>query len=126
MEDIENISELVDSEFNEKLIENKIAGTLGEVYVMIPWSKIKVKSSYKFFMDRIRASSSQGTFKEFLDMLCKKVNVEMIRLDTSIIEFLNDNNAITMRLLRKETLYLANLALDAADLIKEDKKNNKK
>ncbi|RAP51103.1 MAG: hypothetical protein BZ138_05845, partial [Methanosphaera sp. rholeuAM270] len=59
-----------ENEIQIKELESKIAFVLGTVYTHIPWGKIRVKSSYKFFMDRIRASSSSMNFKEFLDVLC--------------------------------------------------------
>jgi hypothetical protein len=102
-------------------IENKLAGILALIYVRIPWSKIKVQNAHKFFIDRIRASSNTRTFKEYLDVLCMKTQVEMVQIDTEDIEYLNGYNNVTMQLLRKESLYICNLALETADNIKKGK-----
>lgn len=110
---------------NERLemeVENKLAYCLAKVYVQIPWRKIGVKSAHKFFIDRIRASSTAPNFKEFLDLFLKKVNVEFVKIDTEIIEFLEDNRALVMNLLRKESVYLANFALETVEIVKEEKK----
>ena len=112
------------TEINEEemmRIENKLAGILAMVYVRIPWSKIKVQNAHKFFIDRIRASSNTRTFKEYLDVLCKKTQVEMVQIDTEDIEYLDKYNNITMNLIRKESLYICNLALETADTLKKQK-----
>lgn len=113
---------LSEKERVEMEIENKLAYVLAKVYVQIPWKKIGVKSAHKFFVDRIRASSSAANFKEFLDLFLKKVNVEFVRIDTEIIDFLEDNRALVMSLLRKESIYIANFALETVDIVKEEKK----
>ena len=110
---------------NEQLemeVENKLAYCLAKVYVQIPWKKIGVKSAHKFFVDRIRASSSAANFKEFLDLLLKKVNVEFVKIDVEIIDFLEENRGIVMNLLRKESTYLANFALETVEIVKEERK----
>lgn len=107
------------NEQKEMKIENKIAYVLAKAYRLIPWSKIKVNNAHKFFMDRIRASSNTRTFKEFIDVLCMKLNIEMMKIDTDVIDFLNENNAITMNLLRHESLYLCNFALETAEKLKK-------
>lgn len=107
---------------NEQLeleVENKLAYVLAKAYTLIPWSKIKVSNAHKFFMERIRASSNTRTFKEYLDVLCMKLNIEMMKIDTNIIDFLNENNNITMKLIRTESLYICNFALETADKIKK-------
>lgn len=114
--------DLSENERLEMEIENKLAYVLAKVYVQIPWRKIGVKSAHKFFVDRIRASSSAANFKEFLDLFLKKVNVEFVRIDTEIIDFLEDNRALVMSLLRKESIYIANFALETVDIVKEEKK----
>lgn len=102
-------------------IENKLAGILALVYMRIPWSKIKVQNAHKFFIDRIRASSNTRSFKEYLDVLCRKTQVEMVQVDTEDIEYLDKYSNVTMSLLRKESLYVCNLALETVDNIKKGK-----
>ncbi len=114
--------EMSENERLEMEVENKLAYCLAKVYVQIPWRKIGVKSAHKFFIDRIRASSTAANFKEFLDLFLKKVNVEFVKIDTEIIEFLEDNRALVMNLLRKESVYLANFALETVEIVKEEKK----
>lgn len=110
------------NEINEEemmRIENRLAGILAQIYLRIPWSKIKVQNAHKFFIDRIRASSNSRTFKEYLDVLCKKTQVEMVQIDTEDIEYLDKYNNITMNLIRKESLYICNIALETVDSIKK-------
>ena len=112
------------NEINEEemmRIENRLAGILAQIYLRIPWAKIKVQNAHKFYIDRIRASSNTRTFKEYLDILCKKTQVEMVQIDTEDIEYLDKYNNITMNLIRKESLYICNLALETADNIKKNK-----
>ncbi len=107
---------------NESLeieIEEKLAYVLASVYIKIPWNKIGVKSAHKFFVDRIRASSNSRNFKEFLDVFTQKCNVKFVKLDTDIINFLNNNLDITMMLLRKESTFIANYALQTVDELKK-------
>lgn len=102
----------------EMEVENKLAYVLAKCYMRIPWRKIGVKSAHKFFVDRIRASSNARNFKEFLDVFTKKLNVEFVNIETEIVQFLEDHINITMMLLRKESTYLANFALETVDTLK--------
>lgn len=115
----DNISE---NEALEMEVENKLAYVLAKVYVQIPWRKIGVKSAHKFFVDRIRAASTANNFREFLDLFLKKVNVEFVKVDTEYIEFIDSNRSIAMNLLRKESTYLANMALECVDDVKAENK----
>ena len=110
----------------EMEVENKLAYILAKCYMRIPWRKIGVKSAHKFFVDRIRASSNAKNFKEFIDVFTRKINVEFVNIETEYVRFLEDNIPITMMLLRKESTYLANLALETVDELKEADKLNKK
>lgn len=96
----------------ETKIEDELAYCLACVYIKIPWRKIGVKSTHKFFVDRIRSSSNSRNFKEFIDVFTMKCNVEFLKIDTEIINFLNDHLDITMMLLRKESTFIANYALE--------------
>lgn len=107
---------------NEIEVEKKLALVLAKCYMSIPWRKIGVKSAHKFFVDRIRASSNAKDFKEFLDIFLKKINVEFVKIDKPVMDFLEENNTITMMLLRKESTYMANFALETVDEIKENAK----
>ena len=110
--------EYTEQELLEMEVENKLAYVLAKCYVRIPWRKIGVKSAHKFFVDRIRASSNARNFKEFLDVFTKKLKVEFVNIETEIVQFLDENIHITMMLLRKESTYLANFALETADTLK--------
>ena len=110
--------EYTEQELLEMEVENKLAYVLAKCYVRIPWRKIGVKSAHKFFVDRIRASSNARNFKEFLDVFTKKLNVEFVNIETEYVQFLDENIHITMMLLRKESTYLANFALETADTLK--------
>ena len=114
--------EYTEQELLEMEVENKLAYVLAKCYVRIPWRKIGVKSAHKFFVDRIRASSNAKNFKEFLDVFTKKLNVEFVNIETEIVQFLEDHINITMMLLRKESTYLANFALETVDEIKKQEK----
>lgn len=114
-----------ETELKEIEVENKLAYVLAECYMIIPWRKIGVKSAHKFFVDRIRASSNAKNFKEFLDVFLKKINVEFVKVDKEVLDFLEENNTITMMLLRKESTYMANFALETVDEIKEHEKLRK-
>lgn len=109
-------------ELIELEVENKLAYILARCYMRIPWRKIGVKSAHKFFVDRIRASSNARNFKEFLDVFTKKLNVEFVNIETEYIQFLEDHLNITMMLLRKESTYLANFALETVDELKKAEK----
>lgn len=106
----------------EMEVENKLAYALAKCYILIPWRKIGVKSAHKFFVDRIRASGNAKNFKEFLDIFCRKINVEFVKLDTDVMDFLTEQNEITMMLIRKESTYLANFALETVDEVKAHEK----
>ena len=110
--------EYTEQELLEMEVENKLAYILAKCYIRVPWKKIGVKSAHKFFVDRIRASSNARNFKEFLDIFTKKLNVEFVNIETEIVQFLDENIHITMMLLRKESTYLANFALETADTLK--------
>ena len=114
--------EYTEEELLEMEVENKLAYVLAKCYVRIPWKKIGVKSAHKFFVDRIRASSNARNFKEFIDVFTKKLNVEFVNIETEIVQFLEDHINITMMLLRKESTYLANFALETVDEIKKQEK----
>ena len=114
--------EYTKQELLEMEVENKLAYILAKCYMRIPWRKIGVKSAHKFFVDRIRASSNARNFKEFLDVFTKKINVEFVNVETEYIQFLEDHLNITMMLLRKESTYLANFALETVDEIKKAEK----
>ena len=114
--------EYTEEEYLEMEVENKLAYVLAKCYVRIPWRKISVKSAHKFFVDRIRASSNARNFKEFLDVFTRKINVEFVNIETEYVQFLEDNINITMMLLRKESTYLANFALETVDEIKKQEK----
>lgn len=117
--------EYTEQERVEMEVENKLAYILAKCYIRIPWRKIGVKSAHKFFVDRIRASSGARNFKEFLDLFTRKINVEFVNIETEYIQFLEDNINITMMLLRKESTYLANFALETVDEIKKHEKLEK-
>ena len=110
--------EYTEQELLEMEVENKLAYVLAKCYVRIPWKKIGVKSAHKFFVDRIRSSSNARNFKEFLDVFTRKLNVEFVNIETEYVQFLDENIHITMMLLRKESTYLANFALETADTLK--------
>ena len=110
--------EYTEQELLEMEVENKLAYILAKCYIRVPWKKIGVKSAHKFFVDRIRASSNARNFKEFLDVFTKKLNVEFVNIETEYVQFLDENIHITMMLLRKESTYLANFALETADTLK--------
>ena len=110
--------EYTEQELLEMEVENKLAYVLAKCYVRIPWRKIGVKSAHKFFVDRIRASSNARNFKEFLDVFTRKLNVEFVNIETEYVQFLDENIHITMMLLRKESTYLANFALETVDTLK--------
>lgn len=114
--------EYTQQEHLEMEVENKLAYILAKCYIRIPWRKIGVKSAHKFFVDRIRASSNTRNFKEFLDVFTRKINVEFVNIETEYIQFLEDHVTITMMLLRKESTYLANFALETVDEIKKAEK----
>ena len=115
-----------ENERQEMEIENKLAYVCAEVYTHIPWNKINVKSAHKFFVDRIRASAGTRDFKEFVDTFTKKCNVDFVKIDTDVINFLDDNRNLAMNLLRKESVYIANLALEHVDYLKQQKKLREK
>jgi len=106
----------------ETKIEEELAYCLANIYRKIPWRKIGVKSAHKFFIDRIRASSNSRNFKEFLDVFTRKCNVEFVKLDTEIIDFLEAHISITMMLLRRESTFIANLSLEKVDDLKKAEK----
>ena len=110
--------EYTEQELLEMEVENKLAYVLAKCYMKIPWRKLGVKSAHKFFVDRIRASSNARNFKEFLDVFTRKLNVEFVNIETEYVQFLDENIHITMMLLRKESTYLANFALETADTLK--------
>ena len=110
--------EYTEQELLEMEVENKLAYVLAKCYMKIPWKKIGVKSAHKFFVDRIRASSNARNFKEFLDVFTRKLNVEFVNIETEYVQFLDENIHITMMLLRKESTYLANFALETVDTLK--------
>lgn len=107
----------MDIEIESKL-ESVLADVLAKIYLQIPWSKLSVKSAHKFFIDRIRASSNAKNFKEFLDVLTKKVNVVFVKIDSDKIDLLNNYNDFTMMLIRKESLYVTNYALEKVEEMK--------
>lgn len=106
----------------EMEVENKLAYVLAKCYILIPWRKIGVKSAHKFFVDRIRASGNAKNFKEFIDIFCRKINVEFVKIEKEVSDFLTENNNITMMLIRKESTYLANFALETVDEVKAHEK----
>ena len=110
--------EYTEQELLEMEVENKLAYILAKCYIRVPWRKIGVKSAHKFFVDRIRASSNARNFKEFLDVFTRKLNVEFVNIETEYVQFLDENIHITMMLLRKESTYLANFALETVDTLK--------
>ena len=110
--------EYTEQELLEMEVENKLAYVLAKCYMKIPWKKIGVKSAHKFFVDRIRSSSNARNFKEFLDVFTRKLNVEFVNIETEYVQFLDENIHITMMLLRKESTYLANFALETVDTLK--------
>ena len=103
-------------------IENQLAEMLAHVYVNIPWQKIGVKSAHKFFVDRIRAASGTRDVKEFLDTFTKKCNVNFVKVDPNLVKDLNLKKDLSMNLLRKESVYIANLSLEQVDRLREEKK----
>lgn len=104
----------------EEELEEVLAIILARIYLQIPWSKINVKSAHKFFIDRIRASANAKNFKEFLDILTKKVSVTFVRLNSKDIELLEKYDRFTMSLIRKESLYVTNYALEKVEEIKNN------
>lgn len=110
------------SEEEEMEIENQLAEMLAHVYVNIPWQKIGVKSAHKFFVDRIRAASGTRDVKEFLDTFTKKCNVNFVKVDPNLVKDLNLKKDLSMNLLRKESVYIANLSLEQVDRLREEKK----
>lgn len=114
--------ELSENERLEMEVENKLAYVLAKCYRNIPWSKIGVRSAHKFFVDRIRASAGAVNFKEFLDTFTRKINVPFVKIEPEYVDFLDENKAITMQLLRRESTYLANFALETVEQIKAEDK----
>lgn len=106
-------------------IEDKLAESLAYVYMRIPWSKLNIKSAHKFFVDRIRASSNSKDFKDFLDVFTMKCNVEFVRINKEVFDFLNKYTGEVMQLLRKDSTYIANYALDKVETLKEKAKLEK-
>jgi 1-acyl-sn-glycerol-3-phosphate acyltransferase len=100
-------------------VENQLAYVLAQTYIRIPWNRIHAKNAHTFFMDRVKATSNSQNFKQFLDNLCLKVEVEFVRIPTEIINFLSENSSEVMRILRKECLGIVNYALD---IVEENKK----
>lgn len=109
----------------EEQIEDKLAYVLANIYLKIPWTKIGVKSSHRFFIDRIRASNGAENIRQFIDRLCKKVSVNFVKIDTEYIDFLEENRAYCFKLLRQETQYIALLSLETVDYLRDIKKQKK-
>lgn len=118
--ELKTIDEYSEQEQLEMEIENKLAYVLAKIYVKIPWRKIGVPSAHKFFVDRIRASGNAKNIKEFIDTLTRKVNVEFVKIDTKVLQFLDDHRAVSLMLIRKESTFIANLALEAVDAVKRE------
>lgn len=106
-------------------IEEELATVLAMIYRRIDWSKISTKSAHLFYQSNIRASMNVVNFKQFLDKLCKKVGVQFIKLDSDLIRKLN-NESLVMSLIREETVYIMNYALDIAEEMKNEDKRGLK
>ena len=100
-------------DFNK--VERTLAEVLADIYMNIPWNKVKVSNAFKFYKDRVYNCTNCINFKEYLDKLCLKCNVSFIRLSSGAINFLMENNTEVMNLLRKETLFIVNYALDIVE-----------
>jgi hypothetical protein len=105
-------------------VKNELAYVLAKMYMRIPWSKIKTKSAHKFFMDRIKASSGSEDFNQFIETLRLKLDCGFIRIPTKTNSFLIENNTEVMNILRKNTLFITNYALDIVDELKENKEDD--
>jgi hypothetical protein len=112
---------MIDKE-KEDRIESNLAYVLAKTYVRIPWKQIGVKSAHTFFIDRVRASSGSRNIKEFMEQLQKKVQVSFVDVETEHIDLLEENKAIALRLLRKETNYIVMLALEQVEGLREQMK----
>ena len=110
------------TEEEEMKIEEYLSIICAYVYMNIPWTKIGVKSAHKFFVDRIRAASGARDPKEFLDTFGKKCNVNFVKVDPEILQELQEKKDLSMRLLRRESVYIANLALVQVETLREQKK----
>jgi len=73
----------------------------------------------------VRASSTNIDFNTFLDALLKKIQVPFVKIDKEILDFLNQNNSYVMSVLRKESVYIVNFALETVEYIKEQRKLDK-
>lgn len=104
-------------------VSNELGYVLAQMYLHVPWAKIKTKSAHKFFMDRIRASSNSEDFNQFSETLRFKLDCGFIRIPTKTNSFLMANNTEVMRILRKNTLFITNYALDIVDELRNEKKN---
>ena len=114
--------EITENERLEMEVENKLAYTLAKVYVLIPWKKIQAQNAHTFFTDRIRSSASSANFKQFLENLTMKCQVPFVKIDMQYINFLDENRSITMNLIRKESLTMANFAFETVDIVKSENK----
>ena len=92
------------------------------IYTRIPWRKIGVKSAHTFFIERVREASGAQNIKQFIEAACKNVEVPMVNIETEYIDFLEENRAYALNVLRKETNYIIMLALENATKIKEERK----
>jgi len=118
--------EMTEQEKLEMEVESKLAYVLGNVYIRIPWRKIGVKSAHTFFIERVREASGAKNVKQFIEAVEKNVEVPMIKVESEVVDFLEQNRPYALNVLRKETNYIVMLALEHVDELKEQRKLQEK
>ena len=88
----------------------------------IEWKKIGVKSAYTFFVSRVEEAASAPNIRQFIKNARNNVEVPFVRVETEYIDFLEGNRVYALNVLRKETDYPVNLALENVDKLREEKK----
>jgi len=104
------------SEYKEEIED--ITELLGNVYNAVDWKKIRNRSPYDVFHNRLRVASRQQTITQFLQKLCYGLSLQAPPLKYELIERLDKNQDIVFRLIREGTQYFVYKASEYAKNLK--------
>jgi len=105
-------------------IEDLIVYVLARIYSRVNWGRIVrgIRDPLDVFQHRVLVASYTDKFSKFIERLCRLLGIQSIRIETEVINVLEENNDKVLDKLRHESIVLVCKAYDLYKKLREVKK----
>lgn len=109
-------------------LEDLIAYILAKVYSRVNWRRIVRggRDPLDVFQHRVLFASYTNTFSNFLERLCRSLNVQSVRIECEVLDVLNRESGKVLDYIRQNSIYLVVKAYDLYKKLREVKKGDER